>query len=308
MKELLVIIVTYNAMKWIDTCIRSVLSSSFHADIFIVDNGSKDGTIRHIKEKYTQVIFKQSTTNLGFGKANNIGLQYAIDNGYEYTYLLNQDAWVMEETFRTLIDVAKKYPQYGILSPLQVQANMHKLDFNFAAGALCYESCPHFFNDIIGGKLNEVYNVKNVMAAHWLMSRECLLKVGGFSPSFPHYGEDDNYTERVAYYGMKVGIAIKAIGIHDRENRTTSIKKRMYFDYIEAIKYFSSPLKQMSKNKHKSIKILLLDAVKYFSFTPLKYITILFLKMKYIKENREISKTRKAAFLKYEKNYNMNDL
>ena len=102
---------------------------------------------------------------------------------------------------------------------------------------------------------------------------------------------------------MKVGIAIKAIGIHDRENRTTSIKKRMYFDYIEAIKYFSSPLKQMSKNKHKSIKILLLDAVKYFSFTPLKYITILFLKMKYIKENRKISKTRKAAFLKYEKNY-----
>ena len=180
---------------------------------------------------------------------------------------------------------------------------MHKLDFNFAAGALCYESCPHFFNDIIGGKLNEVYNVKNVMAAHWLMSRECLLKVGGFSPSFPHYGEDDNYTERVAYYGMKVGIAIKAIGIHDRENRTTSIKKRMYLDYIEAIKYFSSPLKQMSKNKHKSIKILLLDAVKYFSFTPLKYITILFLKMKYIKENRKISKTRKAAFLKYEKNY-----
>lgn len=73
MKELLVIIVTYNAMKWIDTCIRSVLSSSYHADIFIVDNGSKDGTIRHIKEKYTQVIFKQSTTNLGFGKANNIG-------------------------------------------------------------------------------------------------------------------------------------------------------------------------------------------------------------------------------------------
>ena len=170
MKELLVIIVTYNAMKWIDTCIRSVLLSSFHADIFIVDNGSKDGTIRHIKEKYPQVIFKQSTTNLGFGKANNIGLQYAIDNGYEYIYLLNQDAWVMEETFRTLIDVAKKYPQYGILSPLQVQANMHKLDFNFATGALCYESCPHFFNDIIGGKLNEVYNVKNVMAAHWLMT------------------------------------------------------------------------------------------------------------------------------------------
>lgn len=301
MKQLLVVIVTYNAMKWIDTCIRSVLSSSLHADIFIVDNGSKDGTINHIKENYPQAIFKQSTTNLGFGKANNIGLQYAIDNGYEYIYLLNQDAWVMKETFRTLIDIAQKYPQYGILSPLQVQANMHKLDFNFAAGVLSYESCPHFLDDVLLGKLNEVYSVKSVMAAHWLINRECLLKVGGFSPSFPHYGEDDNYTERVAYYGMKVGIVINVIGVHDRENRTTSTHKKMYLDYIKAIKSFSSPFKQTNQNKHKSIKILLLDSVRYCSLTPLKYVTILFLKMKYIKENREISKISKTAFLKSEK-------
>ena len=60
--KLFVIIVTYNAMKWIDTCIRSVLLSSFHADIFIVDNGSKDGTIRHIKEKYPQVKAKYRFT------------------------------------------------------------------------------------------------------------------------------------------------------------------------------------------------------------------------------------------------------
>ena len=77
--DLLVIIVTYNAMKWVDRCFDSLIDSTYPNDVFVVDNGSTDGTQDYIKSKYPNVIFVQSGENLGFGKANNLGFKYAIE-------------------------------------------------------------------------------------------------------------------------------------------------------------------------------------------------------------------------------------
>lgn len=92
--RVLVIIVTFNAMQWIEKCIQSVKASSFPLDLFVVDNNSSDNTVAYIKEKHSSIKLIESRSNLGFGAANNIGLQYAIDNDYNYVYLLNQDAWI----------------------------------------------------------------------------------------------------------------------------------------------------------------------------------------------------------------------
>ena len=129
--KLLVVIVTYNAMQWAERCFDSLRKSTIVPDVFVVDNGSTDGTQTYIHEHYPEVIFQQSKENLGFGKANNIGLQYALDNEYDYVYLLNQDAWVMPDTFEKLIIVHKEHPEYGILSPFQMEANMEHIDKNF---------------------------------------------------------------------------------------------------------------------------------------------------------------------------------
>ena len=129
--QLLVIIVTYNGMKWLERCLSSLTSSTVPSDVYIVDNGSTDGSQDYIRSNFKDAIFVQSEENLGFGKANNIGLQYAYDKGYEYVYLLNQDAWVEETTFETLISMHKKHPEYGILSPVQIQANNTRMDTNF---------------------------------------------------------------------------------------------------------------------------------------------------------------------------------
>ena len=92
--QLLVIIVNYNGMKWLERCLSSLTSSTVPSDVYIVDNGSTDGSQDYIRSNFKDAIFVQSEENLGFGKANNIGLQYAYEKGYEYVYLLNQDAWV----------------------------------------------------------------------------------------------------------------------------------------------------------------------------------------------------------------------
>jgi len=227
-KNLLVIIVTYNGIKWIDKCLSSIASSSVKASVFIVDNGSTDGTQKYIADNYPEVIFMQSAENLGFGRANNIGLQYAADENYEYVYLLNQDAWVEEDTFKTLIEANRNNPEYGILSPIQMQANGKKMDINFLNYVAYRTKNGSMLEDIYSGNTKDIYEVGDVMAAHWLISRRCLRETGGFSPAFRHYGEDDNYIDRAAYHGFKTGIVPESRAVHDRESRKATRKSLAY--------------------------------------------------------------------------------
>ena len=230
MKKILVIIVTYNALRWIDRCLESLYRSSIPVDIFIVDNNSSDGTVSYIRDKYAILQLIENKKNLGFGKANNLGLKYAIDNNYDYVYLLNQDAWVFNTTIEKLISIHEQNHFWGVLSPLQINAICNRLDANFM---LC---CPRvMLSDYIFDNRNSVYMTDFVMAAHWLISRECLLIVGGFSPSFPHYGEDHNFLHRVSFLKFKIGIVPGAMGVHDRELRVESRELIIKKKYLKAV-------------------------------------------------------------------------
>ena len=233
--KLLTIIVTFNGMKWIDRCIQSVQSSTIHSDIFVIDNASSDNTPEHITATYPAAHLFRSKKNLGFGAANNIGLQYAIDNNYDYVYLLNQDAWVKEDTFEKIILTHLKYPEYGILSPIQLQANEKHLDFNFGVIISKWDAETKVCEDLLMGQKKEVVPVPRIMAAHWLISRDCLINVGGFSPAFFHYGEDNNYADRSWYKGYKVGIVMNAKGIHDRETRKDSEEKKCLLEFYSKV-------------------------------------------------------------------------
>lgn len=238
--NMLVIIVTYNGIQWIEKCITSILNSSVAADIFVVDNGSTDGTKEFIKKNYKQVILADNDFNLGFGQANNIGLRYAIKNKYDYVYLLNQDAWVSYKTFEYLITLLQKHPEYGIISPIQNNVSGY-LDRNFA------HICPQrLISDLFRKDVKDVYEVNEVMAAHWMISRRCIETVGAFSPSFPHYGEDNNYIQRAKYHNFKVGITTGNMVIHDREFRALSKSQIIYREHIKAITDFSDPFAKVS--------------------------------------------------------------
>lgn len=271
MDKVLVIVVTYNAMQWIKRCFDSIFSSSIPLDAFVVDNGSIDGSQDCLKSFYPNIKFFQSDTNLGFGRANNIGLRYALDNGYDYVYLLNQDAWLMPNTIEILIGVHKANPFYGILSPLQMQANMLRLDENFKLCCLG-KSNDNDWEDFFLGRRSDVFSVSYIMAAHWLISRDCLKKVGGFSPTFPHYGEDNNYANRTLYHEFAIGVVPNAVAVHDREYRRSNKARDIYMSYIFILIFLSDIYKPVSKQWLKvlvsTVKVMLI----YKSLLPLRYL------------------------------------
>ena len=264
MKRILVIVVTYNGMKWVDRCMQSVVGHLLPVDVMVVDNGSTDGTVDHIREYYPSVILHCTGENYGFGRANNIGFSYALEHEYQYVYLLNQDAWVMPDTFMRLVEAFEKHPEYGVLSPVQMTASMDNPDPRFAVKCLTLplEEYPS----------GMVVDVPFVMAAHWMINRACFTKVGGFSPAFAHYGEDDNYVHRAKYHGFKVGILSAAGAVHDREMRPSLKESRMRLKCVASVVKLSNPLNSFWFRCLFQPVELLAISIRYRSASVFRYI------------------------------------
>lgn len=285
--KILVIIVTFNGIRWIRKCLSSVKEY----DTFVIDNGSTDGTQQLIQSEFPNVLFQQNEKNIGFGMANNIGMKYAITNGYDYVYLMNQDAWVLPNTIETLVKTSAKHPEFGILSPMQMQDGLNHFDSIFGMKVLTWESSKQLMEDWFHSRKGDLYEVPFVMAAHWLITSQCIKRVGIFSPSFPHYGEDDNYIDRARFHGFKTGIVPAAKAVHDRvEYNEWSKPKQIY------INNYIIPLKKLSNinNSENPWLVILKNAFTYpFLFKSLKPIGYLFRLLKEyptIKRNRELSK------------------
>jgi len=220
--KILAIVVTYNGMKWYDRCFTSLKSSTIPVDIFVADNASSDGTVDYIKTNFPAIILYESDINLGFGQANNKGMRYALDNSYDFVFLLNQDAWLARiDSIEQLINSYSKYPEFAIISPIQLYGHGNAIIKSVQKNLIIYDSNN---NDILsdfylGNQLNNIYPVDYVCAAAWLIPKLILQNIGGFDPLFFHYGEDDNYMHRVVFHGFKIGICPYSSICHDIENR-----------------------------------------------------------------------------------------
>lgn len=289
MDKILAIVVTHNGIGWMDRCLGSLESSSFKTDTLVVDNCSTDGTPDYIAEHFPDAILFRGKENIGFGAANNIGLRYALENGYDFVYLLNQDAWVKKDTIATLHDSWNK--AYGVLSPVQVDAK-GKMDANFRKK--CGKYLREAGDSVDGDRL--IVRVPFVMAAHWLMSRKAIETTGGFSPAFKQYGEDDNYLDRMHWHGLRSGVVPAAEGVHDRSDRKTSREDRMRLKCVSTVIKLSDPGRSFLFRSLVEPLELIGMTVKNFSLVPVRFIPELTARYKELKTLRKASR-KDGAFL-----------
>ena len=121
---ILVAIVTYNGLKWIDSLLQPFLYDRDQLEIAVVDNASTDGTPDEIEKRYPFVRVLRRPSNLGFGAANNLLMEEVqAKERYKGIFLLNQDASISAETIRALADYSQQHPEIGILSPLHFGSN-----------------------------------------------------------------------------------------------------------------------------------------------------------------------------------------
>lgn len=292
--RVLAVVVTYNAMRWADRCLSSLLRSSLKPAVLVVDNGSSDGTREHVRSAFPEVRLECRPENPGFGAANNIGLRMALEEGFDFVYLMNQDAWVEEDTLELL--AAAHRPEFGVLSPVQNTAEGAP-DANFQrwcgsslrrAGAQPGKTSM----DAVPG----IVEVPFVMAAHWLVSRGALRKVGGFSPAFRQYGEDDNYIDRLHWHGFSCGVVPAASAVHDRSGRSLPKEGRMRLKCVAPVVKLSNPGGCLPLRALAEPLELLAMGVKNLSAYPLKQIPALLRRYPELIRLRAASKSE-GAFL-----------
>lgn len=237
MDKLFAVITTYNGQQFIEKCINSLINSSAEIKIIVVDNNSGDDTVSILKSNFPEIVLFELNQNLGFGRANNIGLQYAYENGAEHVLLLNQDAWVYPETVEKISELQKSYPEYGILSPLHLNGTESELDTHFSQFVGKSYGIVKLLSDLlISREMANVYPVEFVNAAIWMVSRSCIEKVGLFNPSFIHYGEDREYAQRARFFGFNIGICPEHYAVHARVQHSISAAQPFDSKYIQQMK------------------------------------------------------------------------
>lgn len=207
--KIVVVIVTYNGLRWLNQCLGSLRQSVIPIQAVVIDNLSTDATVDYIQNNFPEVYLIKNSWNAGFGQANNIGIKYALKQDADYVFLLNQDAWIEPDTLELLVDAHKKNHDLGILSPVHLNGAGNELDGNFSKylNVLNKSTLQQKGEMVIAGFVN---------AAAWLLPRETIEKVGGFDSLFVHYGEDRDYCQRVRYHGLSIGVVTSSIIYHDR--------------------------------------------------------------------------------------------
>ena len=104
--EISVVVVTYDAMPWIERCLESVRGN----EVIVVDHGSRDGTLELVRERFPEVRVIQQE-NRGMGGGNNAGMRAAQGR---YTFLLNSDAWVVGDALDRLAAYLDAHPDVAV--------------------------------------------------------------------------------------------------------------------------------------------------------------------------------------------------
>lgn len=216
--KVVVIIISFNGMQWIERCLRSCAPYA----VIVIDNNSSDGTQAFITANFPNVNLIENNKNTGFGNANNVGVKKALKNNCDFVFLLNQDAYLFPDTISTLLKFQKDNQEYGIVSPLHLDGSGQRFDENFS---------NHI--NASGFEISAVEEIENISDTHivvpfvnaagWLLSKDAIQKVGLFDPLFFMYGEDDNMCQRMRYHGYQIAVVPAAKMIHDRSSKEEKV-------------------------------------------------------------------------------------
>lgn len=204
-----VIIVNYNTKNMTSDCISSVIehTKGLNFEIILVDNASTDGSKELFsKDKRIRYIYKNE--NLGFGKANNIGMEIARG---EYFFLLNSDTLLVNNAIKLFYEYAEKKDKLAFYGTwLEDQKGQHissggKLPtISFLINELCKSYIPGRYegDETVFFCSQDCYRIGYITGADLFLHRKVYEITGGFDPVFFMYYEETDWQRSAAKHGI----------------------------------------------------------------------------------------------------------
>lgn len=205
--KLSVVIVNYNVKQYVENCLKSVYAAAEGIDleIFVVDNASSDGSVAYLRERFPEVKYIESKTNLGFSRANNVAIRQATG---EYVLLLNPDTTISENVLKECIAFADAHPKSGAIG-----VRMHNEDGTVAPESRRAVPTPWIALTKYFGHSRRYYmswlswdepaQIEVVSGAFCFLRREALMRVGMLDEDYFMYGEDIDLSYQLLRHGYE---------------------------------------------------------------------------------------------------------
>jgi GT2 family glycosyltransferase len=242
-----IIIVSWNSKGFLLECLESLgaESQAGNMDIIVVDNASTDGSQGSMKEKFPSVKLIQNKTNLGFAKANNIGIR---ESRGRYICLMNSDIKVLGNCIDRLYKYMEQHPSIGIVGPkllnpdLTLQTSCKK--FPSLWNALCEAIGLHRilgrFRVFSGNEMHffahdSIQRVDAIAGAFLMARRDAIEKIGLLDEDFFFYAEDIDWCKRFWNGGWEIVFFPDAVAIHYGGGSSSLEPNRLAKERVRAI-------------------------------------------------------------------------
>jgi hypothetical protein len=222
MLDISIIIVSWNTKAFVRQCLSRIQEScgELTNEIVVVDNASSDGTPEMVEQEFPEVILVPNQSNLGFAKANNVGMRRTTG---KYVCLINSDVTLLPDCLQKMCAYMNRHPDVGMLGPRMLFPDgtpgpscMRRpsllIWFMEALGlSAIFESARLHMENFNCASAEEV-DVLN--GWFWMVRRSALGRVGLLGEQFFMYGEDIEWCHRFQENGWQIVYFPDAAAIH----------------------------------------------------------------------------------------------
>ena len=246
--KVFIIILNWNRLGDTLECIKSVRLLNYqNYKIILVDNGSIEGSIDVIREKYDDIVLIKNRENLGYAEGNNVGIRYALSKDADYIWLLNNDTAVDQNALVSLVDVGEKLSECGILGSKIYYFDQPEMIW-FAGATINWRKAVSYHigqNQKDEAKYNSIGEMERVTGCSMLVKRDVCERIGLMDEKLFLYVEELDWCVRAKKAGYKV-LYIPDSKVYHKISLSTGVNYGVIFNYFNTRNFLYVIRKNMS--------------------------------------------------------------
>lgn len=213
-----IVILNWNGKDNTCECLESVQKLEYsNYQAIVADNGSEDDSVLIITKKFPDVHIIKNGANLGYAEGNNRAITYAVDSGFDYILLLNNDAVVAPQLLKNFIEVSESHPNAGVFGG-KIYYLSEPLKIWFAGGKIDADSLlttHEGFGKIDDGiSWEEVRPIDYACGCALLVRSDVIKKIGTLESKFFLMWEEADFCCRAIRAGFECLFVPKALVWH----------------------------------------------------------------------------------------------
>ena len=209
--KIAIIIVNWKQYQLTKLCLYSLQKIKYdNYQIILIDNESNPKELKKIKNQFDKIITFPNQKNLGFTAANNVGIEYAIKNDFEYVMLINNDTEVEKNFINPLIEVLEKNQNFGAAQPLIL--NYYNRNKVWSAGGFLNKFFGYTY--VIKSPEGIKKNIDWITGCCFFLRTDVIKKIGLLDEKFFAYYEDVDWSIRIKNAGYDLAFVKSSVVYH----------------------------------------------------------------------------------------------